>query len=107
MIKLCYKNFVLGQLNYDSLTKEYVYNSNLENEKRAKEKYSELDFYYLTNSVNRRSKKLFKDFIIFMQSASRKDIVSLAGIEKEDSEFEILQKIASINMIDDSFYITL
>lgn len=105
MIKLCYKEFELGTLSFDEQTKEYIYNSNLENEQKAKEKYSAMEFYYLSNSVDRRSKRLFDNFTEFSSSFDRSDIVRKAKIEKDDSIFEKLTKIAKLNLFYENFYI--
>lgn len=106
MIKFCFKEFELGFLSFDKKTNEFVYNSLLENERNADKKYQGLEFYYLKNSVNRRSKTLFKQFDEFAGCLNRPDIIRLAELEEKDSLFEKLEKLAKLNIVESDYFIS-
>ena len=76
MVGYFYKDIQLGQLSFDKETDEFVYNSKIKNEQKAKEKYHAMEYYYLYNSVNRRQKELFEDFALFTANFNRPDIAS-------------------------------
>ena len=105
MISLFYKKIMLGTLYFDYKTNEFIYNSKVKNEKEAKEKYKAMDFYNLFNSENKRQKDLFDDFKDFSDALEREDIIKLAQIKEEDSLFVKLEKLASLDLLEDGFYI--
>lgn len=104
MIKYFFRDIELGVLSFDDKTKEFVYNSNIENEQKAK-KYGAMFFYSLYNSIDRRQKSIFSEFSIFTMCLSRDDIVKDAGLKKEDSLFEKLEKLSKLKINNDEFYI--
>ena len=105
MVGLFYKNLQLGQLTYDDSTKEFVYNSKVKNEQKAKEKYHKMEFYFLYDSVNRRQKELFEDFSIFASNFNRPDIIEMAQLKETDSVYEKLEKISTLSFLENDFYI--
>lgn len=105
MVKLFYKECELGNLTFDKKTNEYVYNSNLEGEKKAKAKYLAMEFYSLSNSKDRRQKYIFDEFDQFRRSVTRADIVELADIKQEDSVFVRLEKMAKLDLLREEYSI--
>ena len=105
MIKLYYKEFELGYLTFDYENNVFVYNSNVENENKAKAKYLGMEFYYLSNSKNKRQKILFENFIEYTECLGRTDIIEKAKIQKDDTLYEKLEKIAKLNWNNEGFYI--
>lgn len=104
MVILCFREYELGALSFDKKSEEFVYNSFIESERKAFEKYG-LDAYFLLGSRNKRSKRLFLQFGEFVACLTRGDIIRLAGICSNDSLFEKLEKLSMINMIDNAYYI--
>ena len=105
MIGLFYKEFLLGDLSFDTIKNEFVYNSRVQNEEKAKEKYFYMEFYNLFNSSNKRSEVVFKEFSELVGALDREDIIELAKIKKEDSLIEKLEKLANLELIEEGFYI--
>lgn len=105
MIKLFYKECELGSLTFDEKTNEYVYNSNIEGEKKAKQKYSALEFYLLSNSKDKRQKFIFDEFDEFRRAISRADLVEKANIKKEDGVFVRLEKLATLDLGSEEYHI--
>ena len=104
MIKYFFKDIELGTLSFDNKKNEFVYNSNIENEKKAK-KYGSMFFYSLYDSIDKRQKNIFDEFEIFAMSLSREDIVKSAGIKKEDNLFQKLEKLSKLTLNDDEFHL--
>jgi rhodanese-related sulfurtransferase len=86
MIGFFYKDIQLGKLAYDEKTQEFVYNSKVKNEQLAKEKYHMMEYYNLYNSVDRRQKELFEDFVIFTAILGRDDVVYIDLREANTNE---------------------
>ena len=105
MISLFYKEFELGVLSFDNDSNEFVYNSNIENEKKADEKYFGLELYNLFGSKNRRSKNLFLQFCEIAGCLNRPDIVRMAGIEKKDNLYQKLEKLSKLKLNDEDYFI--
>ena len=105
MVKLFYKECELGTLTFDEKTREYVYNSNLEGEKKAKAKFLAMEFYSLSNSVDRRQKFIFDEFDEFRRAISRSDLTQMANIKQEDDVFVRLEKLATLELMKDGFNI--
>lgn len=105
MVKLFYKECELGTLTFDEKTNEYVYNSNLEGEKKAKSKFLAMEFYALSNSKDRRQKYIFDEFDEFRRAITRSDIVKMADMKQDDSVFVKLEKLAKLELMTDSFNI--
>ncbi len=92
-----YRNLSLGQLEYESTKKEYIYNSYIENEKIAKRKTLGLLDYHLYNSKNLKSTELFMDFKMWIDH-NRGDVIEICKIDKNDNDWERLIKIAKNNI---------
>ena len=91
-----YMNFELGVLRFENDT--FVYNSNPQEEQKAKmASFGFLD-YDLYNSVNLLSKKPFIEFQPFLSQATREDIAKLCNITSKDSDIEKLIKMANKNI---------
>lgn len=105
MIIFCFKEFKLGQLSFDDHTQEFVYDSFVENENKANEKYDIFETYFLANSKNRRSKFLFPQFSEISCCLTRPDIVSLAKIDKTDNLFAKLEKLSKLNLNDSAYFV--
>lgn len=103
-IKFCYKTFHLGTLTFENGL--FVYNSILKNEMEAKESSIKMQFYNLTNSVNKTSNVIFDEFEEFLTATNRQDIVKKAKIKENDSPFVKLYKFSKLNINQDDFYIT-
>lgn len=95
-IILKYREFELGSLSYEN--NDYVYNSFPENEEKAKKLTFGLLNYNLYNSKNLKSKKLFVEFLPWLNVSARADIINLAKLKAEDSDWDILCKMAKINL---------
>ncbi len=92
-----YRNLPLGELKYNAEKKEYVYNSYIENEMTAKKKTFGLLDYHLYNSKNLKSSELFIDFKMWIDH-SRGDVIQICKIDKDDSDWDKLIKIARNNI---------
>lgn len=92
-----YMNFSLGFLTFEN-NDTYVYNSNIEEEQKAKKATFGILDYSLYNSNNIKSKKIFKDFLQFLNQSSREDIVKYCNIKADDNDFQKLLKMANKNL---------
>ena len=92
-----YMNFSLGFLTFEN-NEIYVYNSNIEEEQKAKKATFGILDYSLYNSNNLKSKKIFKDFLHFLNQSSREDIVKYCNIKADDNDFQKLLKMANKNL---------
>lgn len=104
MIVLNYKDCKLGTLIYEN--GEYIYNS-LDSEKVALEKYLGLVIYDLSNSNNKKSKKLFKFFKTeFLDNINqRPDILKKIG-ENSKNDYEILEKFCKLKCDKFNFWLS-
>ncbi len=89
-----YRNLELGVLEF--IDNNFVYNSNLNNEKKIKEKTLGLLDYHLYNSINKKSKEIFLDFKMWIDN-SRNDLTKVCNFTKKDSDWDKLIKIAKTN----------
>lgn len=105
MIALCFKNYVLGTLSYDLKNGEFVYDSNIDQERGAEQEFIISDSYLLFNSKGFRSKTIFPEFSDFLDAVSRQDIIKKVGIFEEDNLFVKLEKISGLNFDNSGFYI--
>ena len=105
MIGFYYKEIQLGTLSFDNETQEFIYNSIIENEIRAKKKYHMIKYYSLENSKDKRGKNIFEEFLEFVQSLSRHDVIEMAKIKKDEPLYNKLEKLASLSLNEDDFYI--
>ena len=104
MIELYFKRHKLGTLKYEN--NKYIYNSNPEGEKGAKEFASYILLYGLENSVDLTSDELWKVFADMLSNIKlRKDILNHIGATDTDTDFEILYKYAGIPQVDFGFHI--
>ena len=105
MVELYFKDKKLGTLNNTGTF--YTYDSNLENENFAKEKYFlEITKYDLYNSKNRQDVQLFTFFKDMANNIKkREDLVKLLGISSLDTEYEILTKLGKISQSKAKFYV--
>lgn len=102
-IGLCYREFLVGILEYDG--ENFIYNSNVENEKLA-----DLDdgfmFYDLHNSVNKKMKELPDIFDSCKKELlENREIIDVAGIKEEDGLFERMLKYAELDQIKISYHL--
>lgn len=94
-IELYQYNCCIGVLSYENGM--YVYNSNPQQEQLCKKKSFGCVDYTLWGSVNKQSKTLFPEFARWVSIAqNRKDIAQMAGIQEEDSPWEMLLKLGSL-----------
>lgn len=105
MLALCFKNYILGVLEFDFISKEFVYTSNVEQENIAEREHKISDIYHLFNSRNLRSEIIFSEFCDFLDATSRKDIVKKAGILVNDNLYTKLEKISNLNFDQSGFYL--
>lgn len=105
MIALCFKNFHLGTLCYDVEKGEFVYDSNIEQERQAENEFMISDSYLLFNSKGLRSKVIFPEFCDFLDAVSRQDLIKKVGIVEDDNLFVKLEKISKLNFDNSGFYL--
>lgn len=99
-VKLYYKDELVGILTYKCPQYIFVKNDKFSNPNLvAHIGLKEKNEYY--------SNKLFTFFLRFMPQESRVDIKDKAGIDGNDSEYEILKKIASLDLNKSQFWIGL
>ena len=99
-VKLYYKDDLVGILTYQEPQYIFVKNDKLSN--------NELVKYIGLNDKNEYySNKLFTFFLMFIPQKSRIDIINKAGIEQTDSDYQILRKIASLDLNKNQFWIGL
>ena len=93
---LKFRDLNLGYLSYED--GKYIYNSFAENEEKAKKMTFGLLNYDLYNSKNLTSDKLFVEFLPWINAASRIDIKNLCNVLESDNYWQILCKLAKINL---------
>ncbi len=105
MVKLFYKDAYLGALNFDG--NAFAYNSNLEGEVSAVDKYFlNVTNYNLFGSKNKTSKVIFKFFEdMANQVCSRSDLVKTLKITGADTQFDVLQKLGKIKQSEFGFWV--
>ena len=82
----------------------YQYTSYTDNEDLLRELLIASD-YGLWRSFKRQSGKLFPEFKEILDSCSRKDIISSAGINETDSMWEKLVKLSRLSFFTPNFYV--
>ena len=93
----------LGTL--EKTPKGYKYTSNVRNEQRLKDAYLLIDSNYsLWNSTERENPELFDDMKKVLYT-TRGDILELAGVTAEDSEWDMLVKIAQRPTFPSGFFL--
>ena len=102
-VELYYQTCHLGTLTrQDNM---YVYNSDIAGENAFKTSNPLYFVYKLFGSVNKKSDKLFKEFVDFVNSSYRSDFVELGGIKESDDTFTRLYKVAGVELVTTGFYI--
>lgn len=97
MLILKYYDCKLGNLNFEN--NNYVYNSNIQEEEKAKKiSYGALN-YNLYNSVNKISKELYIEFMPWIMASSRQDIYNKCKINSNDNKWTILCKLAQNKVV--------
>ena len=87
-----FDNFELGALNFNG--EEFIYNSNVKEEKQAFDDTFGTLTYHLYNSKDRKSKDLFEDFEYFLLNSARSDIQKACNILESDDKWTKLCKLA-------------
>lgn len=99
-VKLYYKEELVGILTYKEPQYIFVKNDKFSNPLLVKHiGLKEKNEYY--------SNKLFAFFLRFIPQKSRNDIIDKVGINDEDSDYEILRKVASLDLNKNQFWIGL
>ena len=99
-VKLYYKDELVGILTYKDPQYIFVKNDKFSNPALvAHIGLKEKTEYY--------SSKLFSFFLRFIPQKSREDIIGIAGINSNDSDYEVLKKIASLDLNKNQFWIGL
>lgn len=102
-IALYFKDIRLGELTF--LNGEFVYNSNLEGESRAKV-FPSMLLYGLENSVNKKSQTLFKVFDDIKNNIKeRYDILKDIDYSIQDNDFIVLAKYGKKKQSDYGFHL--
>jgi len=100
-VKLYYKDELLGILTYKDLRYIFVKNDKFSNSNLVK-------YIGLEDKVEYYSNHLFTFFYKFIPEQSRTDIIEKAGINNEiDNEYEILKKVARLDLNKNQFWIGL
>ena len=98
-VKLFYKEELMGVLTYKE--PQYIFVKN--------DKFSDKNIFFhmgLKDKNEYYSSHLFTFFYKFIPEKSRVDILEKAGInEEKDSEFEMLKKVASLDLNKNQFWI--
>ncbi len=100
-VKLFYKEELIGILTYKEPQYIFVKNDKFSNQNMFKHLgLKEKNEYF--------SKHLFTFFYKFIPENSRTDIIEKAGIKKEhDTEYEMLKKVAKLDLNKNQFWIGL
>ena len=99
-VKLYYKDELVGVLTYKEPQYIFVKNNKFSNPELIKHiGLKEKDEYY--------SNHLFTFFLKFIPNKARVDVNDLAGIKEDDSEYDTLKKIASLDLNKSQFWIGL
>ena len=99
-VKLYYKDELVGILTYKEPQYIFVKNDKFSNPRLVEHiGLKERNEYY--------SRKLFSFFLKFIPQKSRVDVTARAGISDEDSDFEILKKVAALDLNKNQFWIGL
>lgn len=99
-VKLYYKDELVGILTYKEPQYIFVKNDKFSNDDLVKHIGLKEKSEYFSNH-------LFSFFLRFIPQKTRLDVIKLAGIEKEDSDYEVLKKIASLDLNKNQFWIGL
>ncbi len=99
-VKLYYKEELVGILTYKEPQYIFVKNDKFSNPELVKHiGLKDKNEYY--------SNRLFTFFLRFIPQKARIDITEKAGIKEEDSEYDILKKVASLDLNKNQFWIGL
>ena len=99
-VKLYYKDELVGILTYKE--PQYIF---VKNDKFSKPLL--IKHIGLRDKNEYYSNRLFTFFLKFIPQKSREDIKNKAGISDEDSDYEVLKKIASLDLNKNQFWIGL
>ena len=99
-VKLYYKDELVGILTYKE--PQYIF---VKNEKFSNP--SLISHIGLKDKNEYYSHRLFSFFLRFIPKKSRIDINSKVGIEGKDSDYDILKKVASLDLNKNQFWIGL
>ena len=84
----------------------YSYTSNIENEQALRMTYRLTESEYtLWNSYQRESNALFPDILEVLRKCLRKDLLIMADVSPQDTEWEILVKVSSLPAFTSGFYL--
>lgn len=97
-VKLFFKNDLIGALSYVDNNFNFVVDDKYENE-------FVLNLLNFSKGKEFTSPHLFFIFDRFVPKKTRTDIYKEAKIKKEDNVFEILYKVAALNLDKDQFWI--
>lgn len=99
-VKLYYKSELVGVLTYKEPQYIFVKNDKFSNAELVKHiGLKEKNEYY--------SNRLFSFFLRFIPQKSRTDITNLVGITDEDNDYEMLKKVATLELNKNQFWIGL
>ena len=100
-VKLYYKDELLGILTYRS--SQYIF---VKNDRFSKPNL--ISHIGLKDKNEYYSNKLFTFFYKFIPSSTREDIIEKAGIDSNsDSDFEMLKKVAKLDLNKNQFWVGL
>ena len=99
-VKLFYKDELVGVLTYKEPQYIFVKNDKFSNPNLVKHIGLKEKNEYFSNH-------LFSFFLRFIPSKSRIDVKNKAGINEEDSDYEILKKVALLDLNKNQFWIGL
>lgn len=99
-VKLYYKEELVGILTYKEPQFIFVKNDKFSNPELVKHiGLKDKNEYY--------SNRLFTFFLRFIPQKTREDIVTKAGIIESDNEYDVLKKVASLDLNRNQFWIGL
>lgn len=99
-VKLYYKDELLGILTYKKPQYIFVKNDKFSNPNL-------ISHIGLKDKNEYYSDKLFTFFYKFIPSSTREDIIEKAGINSKDSDFEVLKKVAGLELNKSQFWVGL
>lgn len=99
-VKLYYKDELLGILTYKE--PQYIF---IKNDKFSNPNL--ISHIGLKDKNEYYSDKLFTFFYKFIPSDTREDIIEKAGIKSKDSDFEMLKKVARLDLNKSQFWVGL
>lgn len=102
-VYLYFREFELGFLCQEN--GKYIWSPNPSEIKKFSEKYFFGDFLFLDREKPVTYDKIPHHFIEYVQSSSREDLKKSAKIEKGDSDFEKLYKMATLDYYNQDFVV--